>query len=274
MSFICDFCNSNFSAKCSLNLHLKKAKYCLEKRGKNHKDEYKCKICKKTFSEKRYLEKHSEKCDVESIIEKNKTQKDQIILLKTRLEDYEKIIQEQKDQIHHLQNKLENIAIQGVKKATNTTNNILQLEPIHKDWLESQATLLTEDHFSRGIAGLAQFAIENSFKNRVICTDQSRKSLKFKDSNGDICKDPKGKKLATLFFDSIHSKAENIIPDMIEKIKSELDDAGDEIVLENIRLKMNELISVEKGIKRVSKDHEIELREQFTTQLCELLPNP
>ena len=184
------------------------------------------------------------------------------------------MIQEQKDQIHHLQNKLENIAIQGVKKATNTTNNILSLEPIHKDWLEAQANLLTEDHFSRGIAGLAQFAIENSFKNRVICTDQSRKSLKFKDSNGDICKDPKGKKLATLFFDSIHSKAENIIPDMIEKIKSELDDAGDEIVLENIRLKMNELISVEKGIKRVSKDHEIELREQFTTQLCELLPNP
>lgn len=274
--FRCEFCDNLFTTKNGLSNHKRKARYCLTGRGKQI-DKFICEGCSKEFTEKRYLENHEEKCNtlssVLSVKNKLKLTETSLLQIEQQNKDYEKTIKNLQTQVEQLQNKLENIAVQGVKKVTNTTN-ILKLEPLAKEWLESQALLLTERHFSQGIAGLAQFAVENSFKDRVVCTDMTRKSLKYKDNNGEIKKDPKGKKLATLFFNSIHSKAENIIPDMIEKIKDELHDAGDEEILESIRVKMNDLISVEKGIKQISKGHETELREQFTCQLCELLPNP
>lgn len=277
MSFKCEFCSSTFTAKCSLTQHLKKAKYCLVQRGIDHKTSYSCDLCDRKFYEKRYMEKHQEKC---GILEKLRKKENAYQELTKKLIEYaqqnrdnQKTIENLQKQISDLQSKLENIAIQGVKKST--TTNILKLEPMTKDWLDTQALLLTDSHFSKGVAGLAQFAANNSFKDRVVCTDSNRKSLRYKEEDGKISKDPKGKKLSKMFFESIQSKADDMLPAMIEKIKQELDDAGEEpSVFDAIMGKITELINVEKGIKQISKGEEHDLKEEFTRELCELLPNP
>lgn len=94
---------------------------------------------------------------------------------------YEEQIERLEKQISDLQNSLKDVDVQGVKKST--TTNILKLQPLTKEWLDAQALLLTDDHLSQGVAGLAQFATDNSFKNRVVCTDANRKSLKYKEGN-------------------------------------------------------------------------------------------
>jgi putative methionine-R-sulfoxide reductase with GAF domain len=223
------------------------------------------------------MEKHQEKC---GILEKLRKKENAYQELTKKLIEYaqqnrdnQKTIENLQKQISDLQSKLENIAIQGVKKST--TTNILKLEPMTKDWLDTQALLLTDSHFSKGVAGLAQFAVNNSFKDRVVCTDANRKSLRYKEEDGKISKDPKGKKLSKMFFESIQSKADDMLPAMIEKIKQELDDAGEEpSVFDAIMGKITELINVEKGIKQISKGEEHDLKEEFTRELCELLPNP
>lgn len=297
MTMVCEYCNNSFANKTSLYIHQRKAKYCLEHRGKEL-EKFECQECHKKFTEKRYLEKHDEKCNKTkyiTILEEQLRKKDAEIVTLNSVNTaitkkliqatqqnidnqiistkYEEQIERLEKQIKDLQNSLKDVAVQGVKKST--TTNILKLQPLTKEWLDAQALLLTNGHLSQGAAGLAQFAVDNSFKDRVVCTDVNRKSLRYKADDGKVSKDPKGKKLSKMFFESIKSKADDILPNMMEKIKQELDDVGEEPeVLDAVMSKMTELINVEKGIKQITKGQEHELKEEFTRQLCELLPNP
>ena len=277
----CEFCHGIFARKSALAHHIKTAKYCLDIRGE--KVDHVCVSCGRNMSDKRQLERHQEKCSIAKKVEDYKIELNNLQKINTEHEKTIAVLQEKLKQSEQsklelrqtnqdLQNQIKDIAVQGVKKST--TTNILKLESLTDEWLHKQAMLLTNEHLSQGVAGLAQFAVDNSFKDRVVCTDQSRKSLKYKE-NGKIIKDPKGKTLAKKFFSSIKSKTDNIIPEMIEKIKEELDNAGEEHeVFEMVKSKMEELISVEKGIKTITKGQEHELKEEFTRQMCELLPNP
>ena len=53
----CEFCKKEFSTKTNLLVHQKKAKYCLEIRGKNN-DTYKCEYCEKIFTTRQNLNDH------------------------------------------------------------------------------------------------------------------------------------------------------------------------------------------------------------------------
>jgi len=281
MSYKCEFCGNNFTFKKTLLNHQRSAKYCLEKRGIQKLSNV-CENCGKNFSEKRYLLIHEEKCikksqDVISTLKSQLEEKNLIIIdLKARLECYERTIKDLHEQVKCFSQNMKDVAIQGVKKSTTTTNNTINLQPLTKEWMDKQALLLTEEHLLQGVSGLAQFAVDNSFKDRVVCTDITRKSLKYKENDGKVSKDPRGKKLSKMFFESIEAKAEDIIPTMIERIKEEMDDVCEESggVFESVCIKMDEIIKVKKGIKHITKGQEHELKEEFTKQLCELLPNP
>ena len=277
--FICEFCDHIFATKSNLTYHQRTAKYCLQKRGMNNSTAI-CDLCKKNFGETRQMLKHREKCDLPNQLNdanrKNEELQKSIIALTERLVCQEKTIKDLHEQIKYFSENMKDVAIQGVKKSTTTTNNTINLQPLTKEWMAKQALLLTEEHLSHGVSGLAQFAVDNSFKDRVVCTDITRKSLKYKENDGKVSKDPRGKKLSKMFFESIEAKAEDIIPTMIERIKEEMDDVCEETggVFESVCIKMDEIIKVKKGIKHITKGQEHELKEEFTRQLCELLPNP
>ena len=272
MSNTCQFCNNSFNSKTSLYSHQRRTKYCLEKQGV-HPEKFTCTICNKIFYQKRYLLSHTEKCNSEIAIENYKKiigeQKEAISntlerekLLKQQVEKYESIIQD-------LTNKLENVAIKGATKATNT--NIIKLECLTQSHLQDCARLITDNDILN-YDNLAKFAVENSFKNRVVTTDLSRKTLSYKNEDGKIKKDPKGKKLAVMFFSSIKD-CDTMIDRVKNIILSELTDKTSDTEREYIFNRMNEIIKVYKGVKKISEGQENELKEEFIDKLCKFLPS-
>ena len=88
-----------------------------------------------------------------------------------------------------------------------------------------------------------------------------------------MSKDPKGKKLAIKFFSSIKD-CDEIINSVRDQILSELNPEVSDIERQYIFDRMNEIIKVEKGVKKISEGEEHELKEVFVAKLCEFLPNP
>lgn len=98
--YICEFCNTNFSSKQSLNLHKKIAKFCLEiQKQKNsvvisENKEFKCEFCNKDFGNIRYLNQHIILC---------RHKKEQInIDIKLELETTKKLLEESNQKIKEL----------------------------------------------------------------------------------------------------------------------------------------------------------------------------
>jgi hypothetical protein len=60
----CEYCNTEFKTKSTLNNHKNKAKYCLIIQGKIEQKEniFKCELCDKILSTKQYLKLHKESC--------------------------------------------------------------------------------------------------------------------------------------------------------------------------------------------------------------------
>ena len=153
----CEFCHTIFGKKSALTYHQKTAKYCLNIR--NITTVYTCPVCDKQLSEKRQFDKHTSKCvSFEKFKELEETNKQ----LVKEIEFLKRTNYSQNAQITELQNKLENVAIQGVKKSTTTTTNTINLQPLTKEWMDKQALLLTEEHLLQGVSGLAQFAVDNT----------------------------------------------------------------------------------------------------------------
>lgn len=213
----CSYCYNTFKTKSSLNNHIRNAKYCLEKRSKKPIVYY-CEFCDKKFSSKYGSEKHKVKCmHIHSIL-KEKIEKD----VEKRYIDQ---IAGLKSQISKLQDKLENIALQAVKRPTTTTNktqinNFIQnMQPITADQLIEYTPQLTIEHVQKGASGYAEYALEYPLKDRVVCVDYARRKIKFKNRDGNLVTDPEMAKLAPMFFESIKAKSNELIysqntPDM------------------------------------------------------------
>ena len=210
MSFNCKYCETEFTNKYNLQKHLKTAKYCLKLRGEVVLN-FKCNDCNKSFSRKHHLVDHMKICQKKdsNIIIKNLTE---------QLKEKNIIIQEQKETISKLQDKLENIAIKAVQRPTTTNmnktqiNNFIQkMEPISSEHMLEQAQNLTLEHIQKGASGYAEYALEYPLKERIACVDYSRRKMKFKDKDGNLITDPEMVKLAPMFFNSIKEKSSEIV---------------------------------------------------------------
>ena len=227
----CEYCKNKFKTVSSLNYHKEHAKYCLKKRNKVNVL-LKCEFCDKDFSSKHWLNSHKNKCV--SNINNIKNMSDTLIRenseLKTVNDMLESQLAEQRERyeqtIKDLQNKLENIALTAVKrpttKNTQITNYIQQLQPITDEHLIDNAQHLTIDHIIKGPEGYAQYALEYPLKDRVLCSDYSRRKVKFKDKDGLVVTDPEMTTLASKFFESIKDKNKELICLYSNELKEKL----------------------------------------------------
>jgi hypothetical protein len=216
--FTCNYCNNEFISQSVLKNHQKTASYCLDKQGKQSK-KFHCTYCEKKYSDKRSLNNHENKCikyrfHIDSniineiklaIIEQKGNSelihklKERIIYLEAVQEKNIETINRQEQYIKDLTTKLENVAVVGAKKHSNTnTNNIINLEVLSEAHLLDSASKLTKNDVLN-IENLAHFALNNSFKNRLIATDRSRKTFSYKNEDGLMVKDPKGLNCSKIF---------------------------------------------------------------------------
>jgi hypothetical protein len=112
----CSYCDNTFGSLSSLNNHIKTARYCILKRNETTVLKFKCSKCNKSFTSKRWMKAHENKCGetIEELKERNRDLTIQNDLL-------EGIINEHKQTIKDLQDKLENIAIKAVQNFEDET---------------------------------------------------------------------------------------------------------------------------------------------------------
>ena len=219
----CEFCDKEFSNKYILHNHQKTTKYCLDIQSKLLETKYNCKYCKKNFTTEQRVISHSQICknkliNIEELVKNNNE-----ILYKNK--ELEKELLEKNNKIKELEDKLYKILEKSVDKPTTTTNNnyiekIEKLEIISPSFLNEQAQYLTIDHIKNGAQGYSNFFLEHQLKDRVICTDFSRRKIKYKDENGDVITDPEMNSLSILLFSSIKDRNQELTERYMDELLS------------------------------------------------------
>jgi hypothetical protein len=253
----CSFCKTIFKNSSSLNNHIKTAKYCLSLRNKDVI--FRCEYCNKNYSSKYGMDKHSINCHKIYTNIKSKIEEKYKIKLEKQQNMYESHIQT-------LQDKLENIAIKAVQRPTTSNkthiNNYIQnMKPVTDEHLIDNAQHLTIDHIKKGPEGYAEFALEYPLKDRVMCSDYSRRKVKFKDKDSNVITDPEMTTLAKKFFDSIKDKNKELICECANELKEKL---GDDNVMDTVV----KLFDYKSAIEQGSNGEKTEFHHDFVKQVC------
>ena len=117
-------------------------------------------------------------------------------------------------------------AIDKPSKSTINTIHINNLLPITTEHLDDQDKYLTIDHVKHGAVGYAKYALEHPLKDRLVCTDTSRKKGKYKDSDGNIVSDPEMSSITKKLFLAIKERNSELITEYANDLKVKLDSFG------------------------------------------------
>jgi uncharacterized C2H2 Zn-finger protein len=277
MSKQCQFCGNKFTNKSILNKHQKTAKYCLSLRNKESTTSFKCEVCDKLFSLKDSYNKHCFTCHnypgvtkLKQIISDNIEKINAITISNkqyvNKLEEKELQLEKYEQTIKELQDKLENVAIKASQRPTtrNTqiNNYIQQLKPVTDEHLLDSVSNLTIDHIIKGPEGYAAYALEYPLKDRVLCSDYSRRKVKFKNNDGQVITDPEMTTLAAKFFESIKEKNKELICKYANELKEKL---GDENVMDTVVKLFDYKSAVDNGSDGGEKT---DFHHDFVRQMC------
>jgi hypothetical protein len=202
----------------------------------------------------------------------------------------EKIISEKEKRIKELESKLENIALKAISRPTvvntNTDNRVQQtinnLIPVTDDHLKEQSRFLTLEHIKQGAVGYANFACEHALKDRVTCTDLSRRKIKYKNPEGQLVSDPEMMVMSKKLFCAISEKNKQLsdqyrgelINMMLAKYQECGDDMKDEETRElekyiaEINKDMDHIVSVYHQAKDIAEGQRPEMYHEFVKEVC------
>ena len=254
----CQYCNQILKTLSSLKQHQLTAKYCLSKQNKEPIKEYYCNACNTGFTLKYSLQKHLQICksntpEIHQISQELDVVKKELELCLIREKEKDKIISDrdfliadQKTVIKELQteykrhmemqnkdlqDRMQSMAEKAIDKPStlnqNTINQVINnLLPITTEHLNDQAQYLTIDHVKNGAVGYAKYALEHPLKDRLVCTDTSRKKGKYKDSDGNIVSDPEMSTITKKLFLAIKDRNSELITEYVNDLKVKLDSFG------------------------------------------------
>jgi len=138
---------------------------------------------------------------------------------------------------------------------------IEKLEILSTDSMKTHLPNLTLEHVNNGPKGYATFALEGPFKDKVVCTDISRKILKYRDENKLIQTDQGGIALGKKFFQTVQPRSIEILMKEQEEISNNTEIDAEDRLAKMMEI-AKEIISI-KSISRGDKEGE-EYREDFT----------
>jgi hypothetical protein len=290
MSIICEFCAHKFSTKPNLRAHQKKTLYCLkiQQNNINVKENvtFECLDCYTKFTSKRRLISHLKICKSKDIRREYDSLKLSYTEMVTKFLLLEQKFEQKNEQIKDLKSHLElkeknqQIAIlASISKPTTTTNSIKNtiknctiqnLSPLIDSEMKEQLNNLTIDHVREGPKGYAKYALEYSLKNRVACTDASRKKFKWKNSDGEIVDDNNGMQLTTKFFRVIKEKNFRLCRELLHELGDKYDDAvtsGNQLEMDFISELTDNICKWRSSLKEASYGNDNDFRGDFVSYL-------
>ncbi len=245
--FTCEYCLKEFNIKSNLTRHTKTTRKCIELQQLEFKKQ--CIKCNVTFVNKLQYETHIESCtisndELEKILDEKLQLEKELIKIKSRLDVFEQIHEEDKKE------KIEIIKTKTNKTTNNINNNIngnvnnnYNLNIFSFEDIKKYANEYTEEHYVQGEIGLAIWTFKNLLQEnkdlKFICTDLSRKIFMYKDEEKGVVRDPNANKLKEaikpalkpiqiLIYNNRTGKLYNKIEDL-EKLEEEEDiDTSDE----------------------------------------------
>jgi hypothetical protein len=291
MDFKCQFCSKIFSSNSNLKAHIKNAKYCIKIRGSVIKN-YVCSFCNKELSAKHSLDSHLAICNIKKDVEIDNL-KNEINNLKDQVKE-KNILEisnnDLKKQIKELQEQIERLATVAINRPThinqnnqNRINNIINnLNPITDDHLREQSKYLTLDHIKNGVNGYVQYALEYPLKDRVICTDFSRRKIKYKDEEGKLIDDPEMVKLSQKLFQAIEEKNAILVSEYTKELydkynismmepNNEMENIESEHFYVNLELVTEELMKIrnqKREVDEIAKGNKNEIYYEFIKDIC------
>lgn len=191
----CQHCKKTFIDVYKLQRHQKTAKFCLDiqNRGKESK---RCNGCNKEFFSERELVAHS----CRFILSQNND-----------------IIQSLRDELESL--KLRVKILEQDKKVGKEQSSLI---PLTEDVFHGALHLLSLDDVLKGAYGYAMFAVKHIFKDRVYCSDISRRKVKYKDENGEIKTDNDMIFLRVKFFTTIKERTKQLLNEYRTSIQEKI----------------------------------------------------
>ena len=223
MSFQCEYCNNIFPRKGSLKNHQKRAKYCIliqeEKQNeRNVLSQTKDRIA--LYEEKVIIYDNTNRELKKQLRIQVKSYENKIASLKKcyeerlaiQRESYEERLLHKSKQVETYQKHIFDLNKSGRNININNTNNtsIQNLQVLSAHCFQDGLEYLNVNHILGGAEGLARYALEYPLKDRVVCSDHARSTLKYKDVNGSVITDPGGKRLSNMLFDSMGQKTSEI----------------------------------------------------------------
>lgn len=245
MSYICEFCDNEFSSKSSLNLHQKKAKYCLKKQEEigivKDNVHYPCSLCNKEFSTKGNKDVHEQNCKItynmhnklmlelkdeydNKIKELNKT----IIELEKQISEYKGKNDAYSEQIKNNDKLIEKCATKSttVNNSVNSNNKSTRFDVIIKGSIiqdkKEIKRIITDKYkdyvFDGGLESTCKFVNKNFCLDSegnplVVCSDLSRGILLYRGENKQMIRDVGGSMFHNLLSQPLNSVIRKIYID-------------------------------------------------------------
>lgn len=261
---ICQICNKEFSSTSNLNKH---------KRTSKCSKIDKCLNCHQCFLVN--MEEHLPICSHTLLKRNAQLEADNeryishITMLQEKIENmtHERLEELQK-QMKELTKKVEEKNQEQVIHIHNHNNiKIQNLQILNTSEFETFAEFLTIDHIKKGPYGYAEYAINYPLNNKIVCTDFSRRKLKYKTIDGDVKNDINMLSLSKDFFKSINLRNKELIFDYAREYIETLDDPEEKM---NAYVQFMNYISL---IRDGSQGIHHELYTDFVKQICTLSNN-
>ena len=179
-NFVCKYCNKSFSNKQNLTAHIKKTKRCIKLREEETNIvRYECVKCFKSYTCNRNLKKHIEKCEG-NFDKKIENYENKIEELENAIITLHKNqLNELKEQNRDLQNNLNKLADKAISKPTTSTS--INSNLINNQYNHVQPLNLSKEHLEKVIDENMRF--KHVYKGNTGFVDLVSNNI-LKDENG------------------------------------------------------------------------------------------
>lgn len=234
-----------------------------------------CQICHKEFSTVYNRNKHQrvskcsnaiqcENCNIH-YVNVTKHLPDCVAFLKKRNTELEnKIVELMENMTHERLDELQQQMKELTKKVEEKSQAQVNHININRADFDAFTEYLTIDHIKKGASGYAEYAISYPLNNKILCTDFSRRKVKYKTEEGEVKNDINLNSISKDLFKSINVRNKELIYQYALEYIEPIEDSEEKM---NAYVKFMKYISL---IKEGSQGVQHELYPDFVKQICTL----